>query len=133
MAEDRWSSVIAVNLSAPERINAELLDQGLIRPNGRIIGVSSIAGIAGNNGQTNYATSKAGIVGLVDAIAPVAAEHDVTVNAVAPGFIETQMTAKVPVMLREAGPTDELAQPRRTTRRRRRDGRLVSPTHAPTA
>ena len=103
MAQDRWTSVIAVNLTAPERITAELLDQDLIRPNGRVVGVASIAGIAGNNGQTNYATSKAGVIGFVEAMAPVAAERGVTVNAVAPGFIETQMTAKVPLMLREAG------------------------------
>jgi 3-oxoacyl-[acyl-carrier protein] reductase len=103
MAEDRWTSVIDVNLTAPERITAELLDQKLIRPNGRVVGVASIAGIAGNNGQTNYATSKAGVIGFVDATAPVAAAHAVTVNAVAPGFIETQMTAKVPLLLREAG------------------------------
>ena len=103
MTEERWTSVIDVNLTAPERITAELLDQELIRPNGRVVGVASIAGIAGNNGQTNYATSKAGVIGFVDAMAPVAAEQGVTVNAVAPGFIETQMTAKVPLMLREAG------------------------------
>ena len=69
MAEDRWSSVIAVNLTAPERITRELLDQGLINDNGRIVGVSSIAGIAGNVGQTNYAASKAGVIGLVDSLA----------------------------------------------------------------
>jgi 3-oxoacyl-[acyl-carrier protein] reductase len=103
MTEDRWTSVIDVNLAAPERITTELLDRSLIRPNGRIIGVASIAGIAGNSGQTNYATSKAGVIGLVEALAPIAAAQGVTVNAVAPGFIETQMTAKVPVVLREAG------------------------------
>jgi 3-oxoacyl-[acyl-carrier protein] reductase len=103
MSEDRWTSVIDVNLGAPERITSELLDRRLIRPNGRVIGVASIAGIAGNNGQTNYATSKAGVIGLVDALAPIAATQGITVNAVAPGFIETQMTAKVPVVLREAG------------------------------
>ncbi len=103
MAEDRWSSVLEVNLVAPERITTELLDQRLIRPNGRVIGVASIAGIAGNNGQTNYATSKAGVIGLVDATAARAAEQGITVNAVAPGFIETQMTAAVPLLLREAG------------------------------
>jgi 3-oxoacyl-[acyl-carrier protein] reductase len=102
MAEDRWSSVIGVNLVAPERITRELLDQGLIRSNGRIIGVSSIAGIAGNMGQTNYAASKAGVIGLVDALAPEL-EDDITVNAVAPGFIITQMTAAVPFATREVG------------------------------
>ena len=58
--------MIAVNLTAPERITRELLDQGVVNANGRIIGVASIAGIAGNVGQTNYATSKAGVIGLVD-------------------------------------------------------------------
>jgi 3-oxoacyl-[acyl-carrier protein] reductase len=102
MAEDRWSSVINVNLVAPERITRELLDQGLIRKNGRIVGVSSIAGIAGNVGQTNYAASKAGVIGLVDALAGEL-KNDITVNAVAPGFIITQMTAAVPFATREVG------------------------------
>jgi len=102
MAEDRWSSVIAVNLSAPERITAELLEQGLINKNGRIVGVSSIAGIAGNVGQTNYAVSKAGVIGFVDAIAPTL-KNDITINAVAPGFIITAMTAAVPFATREVG------------------------------
>lgn len=99
----RWSSVIDVNLAAPERLTTALLGGDLIRPNGRVIGVASIAGIAGNVGQTNYAASKAGVIGLVDALAPTAAKASVTVNAVAPGFIETQMTAKIPLVIREAG------------------------------
>ncbi len=102
MKEDRWSPTVAVNLTAPERITAELLDQRLIRPNGRILGVASIAGIAGNLGQTNYATSKAGVIGLVEALAPTL-EDGITINAVAPGFIETKMTAAVPFMTRELG------------------------------
>jgi 3-oxoacyl-[acyl-carrier protein] reductase len=102
MKEDGWSAVIAVNLTAPERITAELLDQGLVRPNGRIIGVSSIAGIAGNVGQTNYAASKAGVIGLVHALAD-SLEDGITINAVAPGFIHTKMTAAVPFMTREVG------------------------------
>jgi len=102
MAEDRWSSVIAVNLTAPERITRELLDQGLLEDNGRIVGVSSIAGIAGNVGQTNYAASKAGVIGLVDSLGPELTDG-ITVNAVAPGFIITQMTAAVPFATREVG------------------------------
>ena len=102
MAEDRWESVIGVNLTAPERITRELLDQKAIRANGRIIGVASIAGIAGNLGQTNYATSKAGVIGLVDSLKDELADG-ITVNAVAPGFIETQMTAAVPFATREVG------------------------------
>jgi 3-oxoacyl-[acyl-carrier protein] reductase len=102
MAEDRWSSVIAVNLTAPERITRELLDQGLVADNGRIVGVSSIAGIAGNVGQTNYAASKAGVIGLVDSFADEL-ENGITINAVAPGFIITAMTAAVPFATREVG------------------------------
>ncbi len=102
MKEDGWSSAIAVNLTAPERITAELLDQGLVRPNGRIIGVSSIAGIAGNVGQTNYAASKAGVIGLVQALSDQL-ENGITINAVAPGFIHTKMTDAVPFFTREVG------------------------------
>jgi 3-oxoacyl-[acyl-carrier protein] reductase len=102
MDADRWSSVIAVNLLAPERITDELLRQKLIHDNGRIIGVASIAGIAGNLGQTNYAASKAGVIGLVDSLVGDL-EKGITVNAVAPGFIETKMTAAVPFATREVG------------------------------
>jgi 3-oxoacyl-[acyl-carrier protein] reductase len=102
MDEDRWSSVIAVNLVAPERITEELLAQGVIHDNGRIIGVASIAGIAGNLGQTNYASSKAGVIGLVDSLKD-GLERGITVNAVAPGFIETKMTAAIPLATREVG------------------------------
>jgi 3-oxoacyl-[acyl-carrier protein] reductase len=102
MKSDAFSSTIAVNVTAPERITAELLDQKLIRPNGRIIGVASIAGIAGNVGQTNYAASKAGVIGFVDSLSDDL-EDGITVNAVAPGFIETKMTAAVPLATREVG------------------------------
>ncbi|MEU4619904.1 3-oxoacyl-ACP reductase [Actinoplanes sp. NPDC023801] len=103
MDRSRWDSVLAVNLTAPERVNEVLLERDLIPAGGRIIGVASIAGIAGNRGQTNYATSKAGVIGLVQAYAPILAGRGVTINAVAPGFIETAMTAKMPMGLREAG------------------------------
>jgi 3-oxoacyl-[acyl-carrier protein] reductase len=103
MDESRWDAVIDVNLSSQERINEVLLDRGLIHEGGRLIGVSSIAGIAGNRGQTNYATSKAGVIGLVHAMAPVLAGRGITINAVAPGFIETAMTARIPLVVREAG------------------------------
>lgn len=102
MAEDRWSSVIAVNLTAPELITRELLDQGVINHGGSIVGVASIAGIAGNVGQTNYAASKAGVIGLVDSLADEL-KNGITINAVAPGFIITQMTAAVPFATREVG------------------------------
>ncbi|GAA1747928.1 3-oxoacyl-ACP reductase [Luedemannella helvata] len=102
MGDAEWSQVIAVNLTAPERITQALLDEKLVRSGGRIIGVSSIAGLAGNRGQTNYAASKAGVIGLVRGWAPVLADRGITVNAVAPGVIDTAMTARMPPMLREA-------------------------------
>jgi 3-oxoacyl-[acyl-carrier protein] reductase len=104
MPVERWSTLLEINLSSEERINDQLLAQGRLRPNGRIVCVSSIAGVAGNAGQTNYSTAKAGVIGMVGALAPIlAAEHGATINAVAPGFIETQMTAAMPFAIREAG------------------------------
>ncbi len=102
MDASRWDAVLGVNLACQVRINEALLAKAL-RANGRIIGVSSIAGIAGNTGQTNYGTSKAGVIGMVAAFAPKLARLGGTVNAVAPGFIETSMTAAVPLFIREAG------------------------------
>jgi 3-oxoacyl-[acyl-carrier protein] reductase len=103
MTDAAWQSVIDINLSAQERIDDALLAAGILRDGGRIIGVSSISGMAGNLGQTNYATSKAGVIGRVQSMAPHLRARGITINAVAPGFIETQMTAKIPLTLREAG------------------------------
>lgn len=104
MAADRWSSVLDVNLTSVLRTTDFLLKSGTVRRGGRIVATASIAGLAGNAGQTNYAASKAGIVGFVRSLAPRAlAEHGVTVNAVAPGFIESRMTAAVPLLIRQAG------------------------------
>ncbi|AWL39052.1 MULTISPECIES: 3-oxoacyl-ACP reductase [unclassified Streptomyces] len=104
MPAERWAQVIEVNLDSVLRTTDALLKAGAVNRGGRIVATASIAGIAGNNGQTNYAASKAGIIGLVRSLAPrAAAEHGVTVNAVAPGFIETKMTAAVPLFIREAG------------------------------
>ncbi|MET9665188.1 3-oxoacyl-ACP reductase [Streptomyces sp. NPDC006475] len=103
MPADRWSSVLDVNLTAVLDITDALLKAGVVGDGGRIVATSSIAGIAGNTGQTNYAASKAGIIGLVRSLAPRVADRGITVNAVAPGFIETRMTAAVPLLVREAG------------------------------
>ena len=103
MTDAMWSTVLAVNLVAPQRVNDALTQANLMPAGGRIVGVASIAGIAGNRGQTNYATSKAGVIGLVTASAAALTARGITVNAVAPGFIETAMTAAMPMFLREAG------------------------------
>jgi 3-oxoacyl-[acyl-carrier protein] reductase len=103
MPPENWDAVLDVNLSSQERINEALLEGGLIGEGGRIVSVSSVSGIAGNRGQTNYATSKAGVIGMVRAMSQVMRERGATINAVAPGFIETQMTAAMPVGTREAG------------------------------
>jgi 3-oxoacyl-[acyl-carrier protein] reductase len=102
MKPELWGLVLDINLSAQERINDALLD-GVLRSGGRIVGVASTSGIAGNAGQTNYATSKAGVIGLVQSMAPVLAPRGITINAVAPGFIETAMTAAMPLANREVG------------------------------
>ncbi len=103
MKQDFWNLVLNVNLISEERINEALLAHNALRRNGRIICVSSISGIAGNLGQTNYATSKAGVIGMVQSQALAYAKAGITINAVAPGFIETQMTAAVPFAIREVG------------------------------
>jgi 3-oxoacyl-[acyl-carrier protein] reductase len=99
MKPEHWDQVMAVNAEALVRIQ-EALDPRL-REGGRVIALSSIAGIAGNLGQTNYAASKAGVAGWVRALAPSLASRGITVNAVAPGFIETRMTAAVPAAIRQ--------------------------------
>ncbi|WP_250465019.1 MULTISPECIES: 3-oxoacyl-ACP reductase [unclassified Caballeronia] len=103
MSAEMWDSVIDINLLAQERMDEALLAQSVIGAGGRIVAVSSISGIAGNRGQTNYATSKAGVIGRVQSMAPILHARGITINAVAPGFIETQMTARMPFGVREAG------------------------------
>jgi 3-oxoacyl-[acyl-carrier protein] reductase len=103
MSADRWDAVIRTNWSCQEAINQALIDQGVIGYGGRIVLVSSISGIGGNAGQTNYSTSKAAVIGMVQANATEYIERGITINAVAPGFIETQMVKTIPMGLREAG------------------------------
>ncbi|MBW7470404.1 3-oxoacyl-ACP reductase [Marinobacter sp. M216] len=102
MPEHFWDMTIAVNLSAEEFIDEELAHRELLRENGRIVCISSISGIAGNFGQTNYSTAKSGVIGYVEAMAKQL-KNGITINAIAPGFIETQMTASMPMTIREAG------------------------------
>ncbi|WP_448058650.1 3-oxoacyl-ACP reductase [Cellulomonas hominis] len=101
MAPDRWDPVIAVNIAAQLRINEALLTSGDFTDEPRIVALASTSGIAGNRGQTNYAASKGGVIGMVRATAPLLAAFGGTANAVAPGFIETEMTARIPALTRQ--------------------------------
>lgn len=101
MDAGRWNSVLAVNIAAQLRINEALLASEHFQDSPRIVSVASTSGIAGNRGQTNYAASKAGVIGMVRATAPLIGERGGSINAVAPGFIETEMTARIPFATRE--------------------------------
>ncbi len=103
MSDQWWDMTIEINLAAAQRISAHLLGHGGLNDGGRIIGVASMVGISGQRGQTNYAASKAGVIGYVDYMSKDSGlrARGITVNAVAPGFIETQMTAAIPVLTRE--------------------------------
>ena len=103
MKTENWNLVIDISVGAPQRITAELLKQKLLGKGGRVIGISSIAGIAGNNGQTSYGTAKAGVIGFVNDLSKRVAKDGITVNAIAPGFIETDMVKTMPLGIREAG------------------------------
>src|SRR5439155_19104806 len=103
MEAGQWDETIEINLSAIARIDDALLGRGLLRDRGRLVCLASVAGIAGNRGQTNYAASKAGVSAYVRARANLLAARGITVNAVAPGFIETRLTAAMPLMIREGG------------------------------
>ena len=101
MKPDAWDMAVDINLGAVIRITDRLLEDEVLRPGGRIVCLSSVSGIAGNRGQTNYSASKAGIVGFVEALAPRVAKKGITANAIAPGFIETRLTSAMPVAIRE--------------------------------
>lgn len=103
MPESSWEQVLGINLEALLRITDVLLESRVLRDGGRIVSLSSVSGIAGNTGQTNYGASKSGVIGFTRFLSEQLASRGVTVNAVAPGFIETRMTAVVPVVVREAG------------------------------
>ncbi len=103
MPAESWQRVMDINLSAPIQITRRLLDDKTLNPRARVVCLSSIAGIAGNFGQTNYAASKAALRGFVAAMADEFSKNDSTINAVAPGFIETRMTEAMPFFTREVG------------------------------
>jgi 3-oxoacyl-[acyl-carrier protein] reductase len=115
MKDEDWQSVLDLDLSAPFRLIRAALRGMLRRRAGRIIGIASIVGATGNPGQANYAAAKAGMVGMTKALAQEVAARGITVNIVAPGFIDTPMTAALAEAQRErltaAIPLGRLGQP----------------------
>jgi 3-oxoacyl-[acyl-carrier protein] reductase len=96
MKEDDWDAVIDTNLSANFRITKACLKSMMKARRGRIINISSVVGLMGNAGQVNYSAAKAGVLGLTKSLAREVASRNITVNAVAPGFIDTDMTRGLP-------------------------------------
>ena len=99
MTKEQWDFVIRINLDGAFNVTKNALP--LLKDGSRIINISSIVGISGNFGQTNYAASKAGIIGFTKSLAKELGKRKITVNAVAPGFIDTQMTKTVPFIRRK--------------------------------
>jgi acetoacetyl-CoA reductase len=101
MSKQHWDDVIHVNLSGLFNCTQQVLPFMLERKFGRIVNISSFVGLAGNVGQSNYATTKAGIIGFTKSVALEVSRHGITVNAVCPGFTETDMLMEVPEKIRE--------------------------------
>lgn len=102
MKEEDWDTVLAVNLGAYFRLAKAAMRGMMKRRTGRIIGITSVVGVTGNPGQTNYAASKAGMIGFTKSLAQEVASRNITVNCVAPGFIESPMTNDLPDAQKEA-------------------------------
>jgi 3-oxoacyl-[acyl-carrier protein] reductase len=96
MKEDEWDAVLAVNLKGVFNFSKAVIRHMMRNRYGRIVNISSVVGLIGNPGQTNYSASKAGVLGLTKSLAREVASRGITVNAVAPGFIETAMTKSLP-------------------------------------
>jgi acetoacetyl-CoA reductase len=115
MTVEEWQAVLAVNLSGPFFMIKAVIDHMLERDYGRIVNISSVVGHTGNFGQANYASAKAGVMGLTKTVALEVAARGITVNAVAPGFINTDMVAAMPKAAIEAAiqksPERRLGQP----------------------
>ena len=102
MSDDTWDQVMEVNLTAVFRLTRELMHPMMKRRNGRIINITSVVGVSGNPGQANYCAAKAGMIGFSKSLAQEVAPRNVTVNCVAPGFIESAMTEKLNDKQKEA-------------------------------
>ena len=102
MKEDQWQDVIDTNLSAIYRLSKAVLRPMMKARKGRIINIASVVGLTGNPGQTNYAATKAGMLGFSKSLAREIGSRNITVNCVAPGFIDTDMTRELPEAQREA-------------------------------
>ena len=102
MKEEDWDQVLAVNLTASFKLSQAMLRGMMKRRWGRIIAITSIVGVTGNGGQTNYAASKAGLIGMSKSLAQEVASRGITVNCIAPGFIETAMTGALNEKQRES-------------------------------
>ena len=122
MTVDEWEAVLQVNLSGPFFMIKAVLDTMVAQGFGRIVNISSVVGESGNFGQANYAAAKAGLIGLTKTVALEVAKRGITVNAVAPGFIDTDMTKAMPSEAIE----NAIAQtPKRRLGTARRGGALV--------
>ena len=102
MKEEDWDLVLATNLKSAFNCSKAALRAMMRQKYGRIVNITSVAGIAGNPGQTNYAASKAGLIGFTKSLAKEIGPRHITVNAVAPGFVETKLTKDLPADLKEA-------------------------------
>jgi 3-oxoacyl-[acyl-carrier protein] reductase len=102
MSDEDWDSVLEVNLTSTFRLTRELTHPMMRRRYGRIINITSVVGVTGNPGQANYCASKAGMIGFTKSLAQEIATRNVTVNCVAPGFIESAMTGKLNDKQKEA-------------------------------
>ena len=102
MKEDEWEDIINTNLSSVYRMSKSVLRGMIKKRSGRIISITSVVGTMGNAGQSNYAAAKAGMIGFTKSLAREVGVRDITVNAVAPGFIETDMTSNLPDEQKEA-------------------------------
>lgn len=101
MKDEDWSQVLTVDLESPFRLCRAALKGMLRRRAGRIINIASIVGVTGNGGQANYSAAKAGMIGMTKSLAQEAGSRGVTVNVIAPGFVETAMTAVLPEAQRD--------------------------------